>query len=76
MCTNPCCNNWLMYTVVKWTRDMALGDVVYISRRPNIVSLSIVPDSVSRNGNQGYHSCIHDCWAMIKDTCYTRHQII
>ena len=65
-----------MYAVVKWPRDMALGEVVYIPRRSNIVSLNIVPDLVSRNRNQGYNSCIHDRWAMIKDTCHTRHHII
>ena len=65
-----------MYTVVKWPRDMALGEVVYFSRRSNIVSLDIVPDSVSRNWNQGYDSSIHDRWAMVKDACHTRHHII
>ena len=54
-------------------RDLALAEVVYIFRCPNIVSLKVVSDPVSGNRNQGYNSCIHDCWAMIKDTCYTRH---
>ena len=62
--------------MVKWPRDMALGEVVYFSRRSNIVSLNIVPESVNRNRNQGYNSCIHDRWAMIKDACHTRHHII
>ena len=65
-----------MYTVVKWPRDMALGEVVCFSQRFNIVSLNIVPDSVSTNTNQGYNSCIHDCWAMIKDTYHTKQRII
>ena len=65
-----------MYIVVKWPRDMALGEVVYFSRRTNIVSLNIVPNSVSRNRSQGYHACMHDRWAMIKDACHTRHHII
>ena len=65
-----------MYTVVKWPRNMALGEVVYISRRPNIVSLYIDPDPVGSNKNQEYNWCIHDWWAMIKDTYHTRHHII
>ena len=65
-----------MYTVVKWPRDMMLGEVVYFSRRSNIVSLNSIPDSVSRNRNQGYNSCIHDWWAMIEDLCHTRFHII
>ena len=65
-----------IYTVVKWPCDMALGEVLYPSRRSNIVNLNIVPNSVSRNGIQGYHTCIHDWWAMIKDTCHTRQHII
>ena len=65
-----------MYTVVKWPHDMALGKVVNISRHPNIVSLNIVLNLVSRNGNQGYNSCIHQWWAMIKDKCCTRHHMI
>ena len=73
---HPRYNNWLMYTVVKWPRHMALGEVVHLSQRSNIVSLNIVPDSVSRNSNQGYNSCIHDWWAMIIDMCHTRQRII
>ena len=42
----------------------------------NIVCLNVVPDPLSRNKNQRYHACIHDGWAMIKDTCHTRHHII
>ena len=66
----------LTYIVVKWPRDMALGEVVYFSRRPNIVNLSIVPDSVSKNRNQGYKSCINNRWAMINDRCTTGHHVI
>ena len=76
LCAHPHYNNWLMYTVVKWPHDMALRDVVYLSRRSTIVSLNIVPDSVNRNRNQGYNSCIHGSWAIIKDTCHARHRII
>ena len=65
-----------MYTAVKWPRDMALGEVVYLFRLFNIVSLNIVADSVSKNKNQEYNSCRHDWWAMIKDTCHTRHCIM
>ena len=54
---------------------MALGEVVCISRRPNIVSLNIVPDPISRKRNQVYNSCIDDWWAVMKDTFYTRHHI-
>ena len=61
-----------MYTLVKWPRDMSLDT----SRCSNIVSLNIVPDSVNRNTNQEYNSCIHDSWAMIKDTCHTNRRII
>ena len=65
-----------MYKVVKWPRDMALREVVYLSQRSNIVSLNIVPDSVSRNRNQGYNSCIHGWWGMIKDMYHTKHHIM
>ena len=76
MCANPRCNNWPMYAVVKWPRDMALSDMVYLPICCNIVCLNFVPDPLSRFKNQRYNACIHDCWAMIKDTCYTRHHII
>ena len=76
LCAHPRYNNWLMYAVVKRPRDMALGEVVYLSRSCDIVGLNIVPDSVSKNRKQGYNSCIHDWWAMIKDTCHTGHRII
>ena len=65
-----------MYTVVQWPRDMALGEVVYLSRRSNTVSLNIVPDSVTTNRDQRYNSYIHDWWVMIEDTCHTKHRII
>ena len=31
LCAHPRYSNWLMYTVVKWPRDMALGEVVYFA---------------------------------------------
>ena len=65
-----------MYTVIALARDMALGDMVYLSRHCKIVSLNVAPDPFTRNKNQGYNTCIHDIWAVIKDTCYTRHHRI
>ena len=76
MCANPHCNNMPMYTMVNWPRNMALAEMVYLSRRCNTANLNDVPIVFSRNRIQGYNACIHDFWAMMKDTCYTTHHIM
>ena len=48
--------------MVKWPCHMVLREMVYLSRRCDIVSLNVVPDPFSRNKNHGYNACIHDRW--------------
>ena len=64
-----------MHTLVKRLCDMELGEMLCFSRCRSIVSLNLIPGRLSRNMNQGYNACIHDYWAIIKDTCCDRHHI-